>query len=566
MNFPNALSFWKRHLLPIFAILLFQTATHADPLQVTQSQAVQRPGTKLVDITYSLSGGVPPYSVTLEGSLDGGNTWTLPMATVSGNIGSVTTGGNGKIATWNAGADWDGGISTLVKFRVNVVDSTSPQVDENGVFTFHPADESRSPAGLSVIARDDGGFWAFYRVNNPAAELLAQHFNNVGNLVGTPVVISDESNSQKNSVFATSLPNGGAALAWIADETEGSMLKLQTITAGGSRGVAPVRLNPDHNIESGQVSILSFGNDSVVVLWLERQNDVSRYVLRYKVFDSVGQPRNYSTESGIVVPNEGQLVVKGLSGNNPPAFSAAKLMNGRIVVGWQDSTWSPRDAHTGAISGTTFPLTFSDPFSIASSIRAYGFQKPQLYPHSTGGFVATYGRAFSGFSTTRSRYAQLMDASGEMVGSPINGPSDSNGLTTFEILLPVGQDNFIALFNEFYSDLQMRTRAQLFDEGGQAVGESTQVGSVGRFLRVNDAALVSQGRIAIGYSNGELYLYEQSLNPVGESLGRIEHPGTVAPNISPLTSVDAFLVWWHEGGQVRGRRLRSDGTPLFPGE
>jgi hypothetical protein len=49
------------------------------PLSVSGPRSSQRIGTRLVDIYYDISGGVPSHLVTIEGSEDGGVTWTLPV-------------------------------------------------------------------------------------------------------------------------------------------------------------------------------------------------------------------------------------------------------------------------------------------------------------------------------------------------------------------------------------------------------------------------------------------------------------------------------------------------------
>jgi formylglycine-generating enzyme required for sulfatase activity len=118
-------------------------------LIITQGHAAQRVGTKLVDVTYCIGGGNPPYTVTLQGSLDGGGTWTLPVTTVSGHVGGGVTAGGTRLITYNAGVDWNGQISANVGFRVTAQDAPL------------------APAGLSLI---------------PAGEFLMGHVR-----AGTPV-------------------------------------------------------------------------------------------------------------------------------------------------------------------------------------------------------------------------------------------------------------------------------------------------------------------------------------------------------------------------------------------
>ena len=124
------------HLLSFFALcLLGSVASAQSPLVVTSGRASQRAGTKLVDVYYGISGGAAPYTVAIQGSLDAGTTWTLPVATTTGNVGPVPgTGGNLRV-TWNAGTDWSGQFSDKVQFRVTVVDSGAQS----------------APAGFSLI-------------------------------------------------------------------------------------------------------------------------------------------------------------------------------------------------------------------------------------------------------------------------------------------------------------------------------------------------------------------------------------------------------------------------------
>ena len=122
------------------------------PLSVTQGRASQRAGTKLVDVYYDVSGGLSPYTVTVQGSTDGGATWNLPVTAVSGNVGGVTAGANRKV-TWNAGTDWAGQVSANVKFRVNVTDSATPPAPDGFALipagSFQMGDQSNPLVGSS---------------------------------------------------------------------------------------------------------------------------------------------------------------------------------------------------------------------------------------------------------------------------------------------------------------------------------------------------------------------------------------------------------------------------------
>ncbi len=89
----------------------------ADPV-VSNLKAVQREGTKLVDITYDVAADTPTVQVSLQISGDGGATFAVRALSVAGAVGPGVSTGIGKALTWNAGADWNGQYSPQVRFKV----------------------------------------------------------------------------------------------------------------------------------------------------------------------------------------------------------------------------------------------------------------------------------------------------------------------------------------------------------------------------------------------------------------------------------------------------------------
>ncbi len=105
--------------VPVCAILCALTSglLAADPV-VSNISAVQRAGTKLVDITYDVTADTSTVLVALEISNDGGQTFTVPAVTTSGALGAGIATGTGKVITWNAGVDWNGRPSSQLRFKV----------------------------------------------------------------------------------------------------------------------------------------------------------------------------------------------------------------------------------------------------------------------------------------------------------------------------------------------------------------------------------------------------------------------------------------------------------------
>lgn len=83
---------------------------------ITNLSATQRPGTKLVDITYDIYSDITngvPISLIIE---DGGT--SVPTNGIAGSYGVHVLPGVGKSIVWNAGANWNGKAAELV-FRIS---------------------------------------------------------------------------------------------------------------------------------------------------------------------------------------------------------------------------------------------------------------------------------------------------------------------------------------------------------------------------------------------------------------------------------------------------------------
>ncbi len=102
-------------------IYLIAFAANTAP-HVSNVQAAQRAGTKLVDITYDvedMDGNL--LTITVEMSDDGGNTFTVPAKTFTGDIGSGITPGKGKKIVWDAGADVPNVFGTNYRARATAL-------------------------------------------------------------------------------------------------------------------------------------------------------------------------------------------------------------------------------------------------------------------------------------------------------------------------------------------------------------------------------------------------------------------------------------------------------------
>jgi len=105
-------------------ILLIPLVSFADSApMVSNVQAAQRPNTFIVDITYDLANDEGDYTwVSLYFSPDGGVTWPIHCATVTGAADTVVPSGTGHSVEWDAEADFPDFISGTCTIRVMAVD------------------------------------------------------------------------------------------------------------------------------------------------------------------------------------------------------------------------------------------------------------------------------------------------------------------------------------------------------------------------------------------------------------------------------------------------------------
>jgi len=87
-------------------------------------------GSKLVDIYYNLADADGNLcTVTLLASDDGGATWTVPIAVLTGAVGGGVTPGTGRHIVWDSAADLPDAYGTNYKVRVCAFEGQGPGAD-----------------------------------------------------------------------------------------------------------------------------------------------------------------------------------------------------------------------------------------------------------------------------------------------------------------------------------------------------------------------------------------------------------------------------------------------------
>ena len=129
----------KKSILLLTGLLL-AAGLCAEPV-LSNAVASQRGDTKLVDLTYDLSGAGPAgATIDVELSDDSGATYNLVASSLSGDSGSYIFNGTDKQIVWDAGSDKPDFASDTMRFRISATEEWPfPVPVDVDQFVFVPA-------------------------------------------------------------------------------------------------------------------------------------------------------------------------------------------------------------------------------------------------------------------------------------------------------------------------------------------------------------------------------------------------------------------------------------------
>jgi len=164
---------------PIFILLfsLFSSA-FSSPV-IGDFQVVSRAGGQFYDINYDISGGVLPYHVELEISGDVGATWDVPLTSLTGDVGNLTTPGS-KHIVWDSSIDWGGALSDL-RFRIFATDRSNggPDITLSGLVFVAPG----TSAGSDPVTTYTPFYIGRYETTNQEMAAVMQWAYDEGGLI-----------------------------------------------------------------------------------------------------------------------------------------------------------------------------------------------------------------------------------------------------------------------------------------------------------------------------------------------------------------------------------------------
>jgi len=158
-----------RNLWTIVAGVALVTTAHATVPVVTNVVATQRADTKLVDIYYdAFDDDGDLLEVRVEISHSAGTTYSVPAYALTGDIGRDVVPGTNKQIVWDAGVDWDGEYSDIMRVKVIVSDGKGLPGLEWG---------HEVPSGGFLMGQDSGteGIGPARHVNIPWSYWLSKY-------------------------------------------------------------------------------------------------------------------------------------------------------------------------------------------------------------------------------------------------------------------------------------------------------------------------------------------------------------------------------------------------------
>jgi len=213
----------------IFGLLCLALTARAAAPVVTNVVASQRIGTKLIDIRYDVfDADGDPQKIRIEISHDSGASYSVPAITLSGDVGNNIASGNNKLIVWNAGVDWDGEYSPLMRVKVIASDSRGYPGLQWG---------QEVPPGGFLLGQDGGaeGVGPAKHVNIPYSFWLSKFEITVGqyaDFLNTALVAGEVARSGNsitaNSGFFAGVP-GGTLIYALGTDIQWNLNKLDVL-------------------------------------------------------------------------------------------------------------------------------------------------------------------------------------------------------------------------------------------------------------------------------------------------------------------------------------------------
>ncbi len=268
-----------KKVLIICALLLLPQVLFAQNFApvVTNVQAQQRIGTKLIDITYDVADAdSDTLTISVLVSTDSGQTYSLNAVSITGDVMRVFPG-TGKQIVWDAGTDYPSQFGSNFKIKVIVSDHlTSSSLTFTTRTITTSADEARSVFAVDVDSDGDMDVLSASANDN----IVAWYENDGSENFSTHTISSDARGA--HSVFAIDVDGDGDMdvlsastkndrIAWYKnDGLENFSTEIITSSADGAHAVFAIDLDGDSDID-----VLSASQFDDKIAWYENDGSES---------------------------------------------------------------------------------------------------------------------------------------------------------------------------------------------------------------------------------------------------------------------------------------------------
>ncbi|GHC59793.1 calcium-binding protein [Neogemmobacter tilapiae] len=276
----------------------------------------------------------------------------LVNTTTAGNqaILAITTLSDGNVVIGWRDSSVSGGDTSGDAIRAQIFDASGSKV--GGEFLANTTTlGSQSRPEIAALA--DGRFvmtWTDERAtvgDTSGSAVRGQVFNADGSKAGAEFLVNTTTLGQQNDATVAALAKGGFVVTWTdqsasVDETSGSGIRAQAYAADGSPVGAEFLVNTSTDQSQTDPAVTGLADGGFIIAWVDESKssgDTSGTAIRAQVFKADGSASGQ------------EFVVNTTTLFDQKQPQLTTLADGRVLVGWRDSSATGEDASGPAIRG-----------------------------------------------------------------------------------------------------------------------------------------------------------------------------------------------------------------------
>ncbi|HWO57503.1 MAG TPA: calcium-binding protein [bacterium] len=283
-----------------------------------------------------------------------------------------------------------------------------------------------------IVWRNEGG---------DGNDVVAQVFSPNGAKIGGEIQVPDFAPANQQNAFVTALDGGGFVIAWqdanntnYTDDTSGNAVRAQIFNANGQQVGSQLLVNTATSGAQQAPQIAATNGGGFFVTWQDASatgGDTSGTAIRGQFFDATGAKIG------------AELLINTSTANNQTTPTAARLLNGNVVVAWVDASTSTTntDIRARIYDPNGNPINTAD---FLVDTNGAPNSAPTIAALSNGTFAVTWRTGTTGNGEI---VARIFDA----FGNPVTSEFQVNVGTTGEQSAPnivATADGFIVAWRD----------------------------------------------------------------------------------------------------------------------